>query len=227
LERFAYHHQILGARAIKTTMMKSILVLLLIVCTFARPSYAALIPPSFANAVVAIGFIKTITEAGKPPVSEWITIGTGFFYGAKVKDDPDPTKQLFETYLVTARHVVEGYLKDKKGDLQIRVNPKDGTSRGREFNLKTNPAPGETSWFYHPDKNVDIAIIRINFNMLKEQGFDAEFIADKSNAATVATMKEIGVSAGDGIFILGFPLNLDGVERSYIIVRQGIIAMSL
>jgi hypothetical protein len=37
-------------------------------------------------------------------------------------------------------------------------------------------------------------------------------------------MKDIGVSAGDGIFVLGFPMNLAGKQRNYAIVRPGAIA---
>jgi hypothetical protein len=40
---------------------------------------------------------------------QWVTFGTGFFYGALAHDDPDPAKRLYETYLVTAKHVVEEY----------------------------------------------------------------------------------------------------------------------
>jgi S1-C subfamily serine protease len=187
-------------------------------------SEAALIPPEFASTVVAIGVLKTTVETGKPPTTEWVTIGTGFFYGSKEQDDPDPTKRLYQTYLVTARHVVEGYLKGSGGDLQIRVNPKESSGRVKELTLPTNPRPGATTWFYHPDQNVDLAVIRVNFNMLKDQGFEASFISNDLHAADTAKMREIGVSAGDGIFLLGFPLNLSGIDRSYIIVRQGIIA---
>jgi Trypsin-like peptidase domain len=185
---------------------------------------AALIPPEYSNAVVAIGVLKTTVETGKPPVSEWVTVGTGFFYGAVVKDDPDPKKRLYEIFLVTARHVVEGYLKGNGGDLQIRVNPKDANEPVKQFTLPTNPPPGGSTWFYHPTKGIDVAIVRVNFNLLQDQGFDANFISADLNSADTKKMKEIGVSAGDGIFLLGFPLNLAGSDRSYIIVRQGIIA---
>ena len=37
-------------------------------------------------------------------------------------------------------------------------------------------------------------------------------------------MKEEGVAAGDGVFILGFPMNLAGAQRNYVIVRQGAVA---
>src|SRR5262249_34216763 len=33
-----------------------------------------------------------------------------------------------------------------------------------------------------------------------------------------------GIAAGDGVFVLGFPMNLAGEQRNYVIVRQGCIA---
>ena len=32
------------------------------------------------------------------------------------------------------------------------------------------------------------------------------------------------MSAGDGVFVLGFPMNLAGVQRNHVIARQGVIA---
>ncbi len=37
-------------------------------------------------------------------------------------------------------------------------------------------------------------------------------------------MNASGVSAGDGVYVLGFPMNLAGVQRNYVIVRNGIIS---
>jgi hypothetical protein len=44
------------------------------------------------------------------------------------------------------------------------------------------------------------------------------------HAADISKLRAIGVSAGDGTFVLGFPMNLAGVVRNYVIVREGIIA---
>jgi hypothetical protein len=37
-------------------------------------------------------------------------------------------------------------------------------------------------------------------------------------------LKNLEVAAGDGVFVLGFPTGLAGVQRNYVIVRQGCIA---
>jgi hypothetical protein len=37
-------------------------------------------------------------------------------------------------------------------------------------------------------------------------------------------MKELSVSPGDGVFVLGFPMNIAGRQRNYVIARQGCVA---
>jgi hypothetical protein len=69
-----------------------------------HPAKAALLPPGMINAVVALGATVNTAPPGQPPKFEWVTLGTGFFYGHKVKDDPDVTKRIYELYLVTSGH---------------------------------------------------------------------------------------------------------------------------
>lgn len=57
--------------------------------------YAALVPPFMLNCVVTIGVAASTAQNGVvvgPPV--WHTIGTGFFYGHLVKNDPDISKRI-------------------------------------------------------------------------------------------------------------------------------------
>ncbi|TMJ05948.1 MAG: trypsin-like peptidase domain-containing protein [Alphaproteobacteria bacterium] len=194
----------------------------ILVLAFCQSARAALLPPEFTKSVVAIGFIQTTVDPGKPSTSRWVTIGTGFLYGFLFKDDPEPKNRLYQVYLVTAKHVIIEHLAAKR-DLQIRVNPKDETARGTEFTIPTEPPPPSARWFVNPDGS-DIAIVQINFNLLKEGNYDAFFLQGDTHAAPISKMKEIGSSAGDGVFVVGFPLNLAGIERNYVIVRQGIIA---
>jgi hypothetical protein len=57
---------------------------LLILCV-AGAVRAALLPPGFINAVVALGHNQP-NPTGPPT---WVTEASGFFYGYLVKDDPD------------------------------------------------------------------------------------------------------------------------------------------
>ena len=178
---------------------------------------AARIPPNWLNAVVAIGHMAPNPTTRTP---EWATVGSGFFYGYLVQDDPDPTKREYEVYLITNRHVVAN-----QAQVEIRLNPKKASDQGEVFSIPMfDQATGRPTWFNHRDADVDIAGARVNWEFLKNRGIDDEFFCSDTNAADTAKMKDIGVAAGDGIFVLGFPMNLAGKQRNYVIVRPGAIA---
>ena len=191
---------------------------------FAPSVHAAQIPPFFINSVVALGGERAVSVPGLPDRIEWQTAGTGFFYGYRIQDDPDPAKRKYETYLVTAKHVVQGYIGQTHGNINVRVNPKERSTAIQQFSIPNVPKPGESTWFYHPDNAVDIAITRVNFDVLKQLGYEPGFF--QNDIATMQKQKLIDaeVAAGDGVFVLGFPMNLAGAQRNYVIVRQGVIA---
>ena len=89
---------------------------------------------------------------------------------------------------------------------------------------------GQQEWFAPPDDSIpqdarlDVAVVRMDMALLLKDGIKAEFIPVDIASADVVKMKEIGVSEGDGVFILGFPLQLVGGERNFVIARQGIVA---
>jgi S1-C subfamily serine protease len=183
------------------------------------------------DSVVALGAMLNTSPPGQAPKIEWRTLGTGFFYGYKVKDDPDLKKREYAIYLVTAAHVVSEFRASGHGDLLIRINSKDHDSSSQTFNIPEKPPDGASTWFYHPGFNPispsaapgnDIAAVQINGSKIKELG--AGFIANDEASADSAKLRSIGTSAGDGVFVLGFPMNLAGVQRNYVIVREGIIA---
>ncbi len=176
--------------------------------------YAARIPPSWLNAVVAVGH----TEAG--PARSWATEASGFFYGYLLHDDPDPVKRQYEIFLITNRHVIANHAK-----VEIRLNPKKTSDQGEVFSIPMiDPGTGKPTWFTHKDDSIDVAGTTINWKLLQDRGIDVEFFCSDTNAADTAKMKDIGVSAGDGIFVIGFPMNLAGRQRNYAIVRPGAIA---
>jgi S1-C subfamily serine protease len=109
-------------------------------------------------------------------------------------------------------------------DLKVRVNPKETSSSAQEFPILSNPAPGTGAWFYHPDRSIDIAIIQVNFTVLRERGIDPGVFVSSDQIADRNMMKTLGVAPGDGVFVLGFPMNLGGIQRNYVIARQGSIA---
>jgi hypothetical protein len=201
------------------------------------PAKAALLPPFMMDSVVALGATMNTAAPGQPAKIEWVTVGTGFFYGFKVKDDPDVTKRVYEVYLVTAGHVVAEFRESRKGDdqqsldLSVRINSKEPAAPSQTFRIPFNPHPPENTWFFHPSfdpktasavPDYDVAVVDVHGPTIKTLG--ASFIENDENVADVKKLKEIQASGGDGVFVLGFPMNLAGVERNYVIVREGIIA---
>jgi hypothetical protein len=201
-----------------------------IVMAVFHPAHPALLPPSMIDSVVALGAMVNTAPPGQPPKIEWATLGTGFFYGYKVHDDPDVTKRQYEVYLVTAGHVVSELKQSQQGDLLVRINSKDPALPSKTFNIPFNPNAQESTWFFHPKfdpktaivPDYDISAVRVDGHTIKELG--AEFVENDEHAADVKKLKDIGASAGDGTFVLGFPMNLAGFQRNYVIVREGIIA---
>jgi hypothetical protein len=185
---------------------------------------AAQIPPAFISSVVALGTRIPDPLPNDAKHTKWFTEGTGFFYGYLLKDEPDPQKRQYEIYLVTAKHVVEEHAANAKTDLNARVDAKDSTRGVQEFPIPINPIAGQSMWFFHPDSSIDIAVVQVNPNVLHDAGFEPGWFVGDQTAADINKLKTLEVSAGDGIFVLGWPLNLAGDQRNYVIVRDGVVA---
>lgn len=191
-------------------------------------SNATLVPPFYLDCVAAIGYSGPGLQNNILVDHMWHTSGTGFFYGHLVEDDPDPAKRLYAVYLVTAKHVVDGYNKIRTinpqvGGMRIRVNPVNSVSEGKEFDLASELADTGTAWVPHP-RGVDIAVLPINIKKLRDSNFQSMFFPSDGPVANTEKLKATNVSAGDGIFVLGFPMDLAGRQKNYVIVRQGVIA---
>jgi hypothetical protein len=199
-----------------------------IVASAIQPARAALVPTPFLDCVVALGETLSESDPRNPtaqtpaPQKVWFTEGTGFFYGFLAENDPDQARRKYETYLVTARHVVAAHLEQGAADIFFRVNSKD-PAKAEGFALPAHPAPGESGWFFAPASK-DIAAIQVNFQFLQDRGLQVAFFPNDTVVAKRSKLKELGVSAGDGVFVLGFPMNLAGAQRNYVVVRQGGIA---
>ena len=168
----------------------------------------ALIPPSFIDAVVAIG-------EPQPDGTRWIA--SGFLYG-RYEGAADAGQSYYRTYLVTNRHVFDG-----KTTVAVRFNPTD-TERAREFVVPLQDDAGRNRWFAHPKPQVDVAVLPIIFDALKQQSLAVDFFRSNVSAIARAQMSELGVSEGDAVFVLGFPMALVGTERNTVIVRRGSVA---
>jgi S1-C subfamily serine protease len=170
----------------------------------------ALIPRFFLDCVVAIG-----VPSGKEQI-KWVA--SGFLYGDFFKKD-EKGEGLYHVFLVTNRHV----FKEPKQVL-LRFNP-TGKEAAKQYSLHLVDASSKKMlWTPHPNPNIDIAVTTINTDILKKHGIQfAWFLSDK-HVAALDKMAELGITEGDFVYTLGFPMGLIGPERNYVIVRSGIIA---
>jgi hypothetical protein len=177
----------------------------------------ALIPPNYLNAVVSL----EVPKKGKTDKDNK-TIATGFLYGEPVKRIQEKKITFYRIFLVTNRHVFE----DKEGKLlekvllRFNLTEKRGT-KCYQVDLVDKDKP---KWIKHKNDKVDLAIIHLNANAMKKEGIDFYFFRSDSDVLLTDDFEEKGISTGDGIFILGFPLGLRGESRNFAIVKSGTIS---
>jgi S1-C subfamily serine protease len=167
-----------------------------------------LIPPFFVNCVVAIG---NPAESDK---TSWMA--SGFLYGLKYGSENGV--DMFHTYLITNKHVFDG-----RPAVTIRFNP-IADEAAREFPMKLRDVDGKSIWQGHPDPAVDVAVMPFFFNQARKAGLAVNFFESTRHALTCGQMDAAGVSEGDPVFVLGFPMALVGEKRNAVVVRGGSIA---
>jgi len=170
----------------------------------------ALIPQHFMNAVVAIG--------NRDPTGEISWVASGFFYGrTRSRNEADGTTA-YSTYLVTNKHVLQGL-----SSPVVRANP-NGPEPAQELPLGfVDQSTGDALWVEHPDPEVDVVVTGVNLSALNALGLQLTFFPD-NQSASLSTMRSLGMSEADSVFLLGFPMGLVGGPRSAVVVRSGVIA---
>ena len=164
----------------------------------------ALFPPAFLDAVVALGELL--------PEGEIRYIATGFLYGQSTGQIDEKGEALYRLALVTNRHVCES-----STELKVRFNRPVGAG------VSVYAIPFEEGlWTVHPE--ADVAVIIMDAEQLHADGIEFNFFTDDLHAVSLEQARELQISEGDGVFVLGFPLGLAGEERNYGIVKQGILA---
>lgn len=163
----------------------------------------AVIPPGFFNTVVAIGF-------GEQPHVEYQA--TGFLFGR----DAEEPGQCY-VCLVTCKHV----LRDETV-AWLRFNPKSDDA-AKEIKLVLKPSGLDLTASH---ASLDVAAIVLDAGTLVQLGMDFSFFKEGQNDLSVGRSRaiQLGISEGQSIFLLGFPLGNVGDERNFVIVRHGIIA---
>ena len=174
----------------------------------------ALIPPGFLNTVVALG---SPSKDGEMQYT-----ATGFLYGWPSGGTDENEAKRYWVYLVTNRHVFEKASKQVVS-LHARFNRPIGVE-SKIYTIPLKGTDGSDSWVVHPNPDADVAVLKVNPRLLEADNIEFEFFASDVNTFTLDQAREIEVSEGDGVFVLGFPLGEAGDERNYAVVRQGIVA---
>lgn len=168
----------------------------------------ALIPPFYLDCVVAIG--KQIASS-----KHWI--GTGFLFGLFINETPDKQKN-YKIYLVTNKHVLEGH-----DSIILRFNPQDDKP-ATDYPINLKDTAGKIFWTGHPKKEVDIAVIGINASKLQTDGMKYNYFRSDDCIFTRDKLIEIGITEGDFVYVLGFPMGIVAKDRQHVILRNGVIA---
>lgn len=169
----------------------------------------ALLPPRYLDTVVAIG------AKGEGPTIQYFA--TGFLCAVKTTEPDEGQNPSYRVYLVTNRHVVNHAR--GTGPTFLRLN-KSNDEGSQIYPLMTD---GQ-SWTTHPDSDVDVAVCNINVSLLNQDSVEHAYFVSDHNCLTREEAKTTGLSEGDGVFVLGFPLGDAGDERNYVIARYGIVA---
>jgi hypothetical protein len=170
----------------------------------------SLLPPDFIDSVVAIG---DLIRGEKP----WV--GSGFIYGSLEKE-PDsgwgPEGKRVTLWLVTNRHVSE--------ELKDPIIRFDSTTNGNAVQINLKKIARTSHWSSHPDPLIDVSVIQLLIEPLKEINAKFKFFEEGSSSATLGELKSLGVHEGNGGFILGFPLGLVEGPTGSVIAKKTSIA---
>jgi len=143
-------------------------------------------------------------------------IATAFLYG-EFKEQVDDQISKYDTFLVTNKHVLKNQI-----EIILRLKTIEN-NKIIEYPLQLVIEDKEI-WHGHPSNLIDIAIIRINGGKLQEDGIKFFIFKSDRNILLKTEMIESGISLGDEIFLLGYPMGLVDLDSPVPVVRQGIIA---
>lgn len=166
----------------------------------------AIIPDYYMNAVVAVGIRtthKTIT---------WI--GTGFFVGKPI----DYNSSEAYPFLITNKHVFEGH-----NTVVIRMKKKDSELL-QVIDVPLMNDDGTPSYTLHESDNIDIAVLKLNAQFIKDNNLDYSCFNIDTDALSSKELREHGADVGSIIYMLGFPMGLVNNASNIPICRMGCIS---
>lgn len=169
----------------------------------------ALLNKNHLKSLVAVG---TLSGEG----GAFVCDSTSFLVGFLFKDSANPSERLYTTFLVTNRHVFNG-----RDIVHLRFNTNDEKLVIFEEALKF--PDGQNKWLAHPDPQVDLALLSVSPNVLREHNVLPMFISEEMFASS-PDFESIGIAVGDDVYAIGFPMGIAGEEQNYPYVKAGLIS---
>ena len=105
----------------------------------------------------------------------------------------------------------------------LRFNPQTNQA-ATDFNELLSKPDGTPTWTGHPDPKVDVAVLSIDTKVLDQRGLKYGFFHSDDHSLTINDMQTNGISEGDFLYVLGFPMGIVSEDRQHVILRQGVIA---
>ena len=169
----------------------------------------ALIPPFYFNCVVALGKRENDSKI------KWI--GTGTLVGRFFKKTSLGANH-YHIFIVTNRHVMTNH-----SSLVVRFNPLN-SHPAKDYDIPVIDESGKPVWKSHPNTEIDLAAICLDADFLRDEGRSYEYFHSDLHLMPLRQMAKQGMSEGDFIYVLGFPMGIMAPDRQYVISRTGIIA---
>lgn len=161
-------------------------------------------------------FLDTVVALGVPDPNGSIKFtATGFLYGYPVEKNEKGIQQYWR-FMVTNRHVIADAT-----ELWVRFNGPMGASP-ESYPLPIGNSTLATHWTFHPDPDVDVAVLLIEA-IGEPLDVNLSFLYG-DYLASLEKLKQGKFSEGNEVFVLGYPMGLAGKEQNYVIVRHGIVA---
>lgn len=177
----------------------------------------SLIPPHYLNTVISIE-IENLDNLG---ALQKRSIATGFMVGNPTGESNEEGP-LYRLSIVTNRHVFQNpKTKELLKEVLFKFNTLENKSHYFKAELLNND--GTQIWLMYKDEKVDLAVLPINADVIKEAKINYYFFIER-DLLFAKEFQDKHISTGDGLFVLGFPMGINGKTRNSVIVRQGIIA---
>ena len=136
------------------------------------------------------------------------SMGTAFLYDRSLADPADQ----HITFMVTNKHVVEA------GATHVCFNRIDG---GTGLVTVQDATRAGVEWFRHPTSDVAVLPLPLESPLARSGEADHMHFTDNLTPSAEEWQR---ATEGYGVFVLGFPMGLVGEQRTYPIVRHGVIA---